>query len=336
MLMFKIARESLDNRKELFINTAIKKKMSESIIEKDFWVCFLLELVFYQCEYARYFSFKGGTSLSKGYHVIERFSEDIDLILDWRALSYQQNEPWIERSNSKQDQFNKEMNRKTETFLKQDLLPVLEEIVGNYVKDTFEFYINDNDLQTIRFIYPQIFKDQSILQEIRLEIGALAAWTPVTEKIITPYVAEEYPHIFEKKNSKIRMVEAKRTFWEKATILHREGNRINGPIPERYSRHYYDLYLLAKSNVKEEAFSDLQLLNKVIEFKMRFYRSNWAKYREATEGKLKLLPQAKHQAELAKDYEKMQNMIFGEKVSFEKILLGLSSVEELVNARFKP
>ncbi|WP_373483824.1 nucleotidyl transferase AbiEii/AbiGii toxin family protein [Acetobacterium sp.] len=332
--MFNIARESLENRKELFVNTAIKKRMSESIIEKDFWVCFLLELIFYHCEYAQYFSFKGGTSLSKGYQVIERFSEDIDLILDWCALSYQQNEPWIERSNSKQDQFNKEMNKNTEVFLKQNLLPVLEEIMGKYVKDSFEFYINDNDLQTIRFIYPQIFKDQSILQEIRLEIGALAAWTPVTEKIITSYVAEEYPHIFAKRNSKIRMVEAKRTFWEKATILHREGNRTNGSIPERYSRHYYDLYLLSKADVKDEALNDLRLLNKVVEFKMRFYRSNWAKYEEATNGKLKLLPQENHLFELEKDYEKMQNMIFGEKVAFKKIMTGLTELEQLINTRF--
>lgn len=332
--MFQIARESVENRKELFVNTAILKKMNESIIEKDFWVCFLLELIFHHCDYARFFSFKGGTSLSKGYGVIQRFSEDIDLILDWRALSYERNEPWLERSNSKQEQFNKGMNRKTEFFLRKDLLPVLEEMVGKYVKETFEFYIDDNDLQTIRFIYPQIFEDHSILQEIRLEIGALAAWTPVTEKMITPYVAEEYPQIFEKKNTKIRMVEAKRTFWEKATILHREGNRTNGSIPERYSRHYYDLYLLSKSNIKEEALSDPQLLKKVVEFKMRFYRSAWAKYEEAANGKLKLLPQEQHRVELEKDYQKMQNMIFGEKISFEEVLTGLTELEEQINAGF--
>src|SRR5664280_2065806 len=98
--MYQIANESIENRQALFRNTAVKMGIREAIIEKDFWVCFLLELLFHQSPYADHLSLKGGTSLSKGYNVINRFSEDIDLILDWRLLGYSQDKPWKPRSNT--------------------------------------------------------------------------------------------------------------------------------------------------------------------------------------------------------------------------------------------
>jgi len=114
--MYKVARESKKNREVLFTNTAEKKGMHPAIIEKDFWVCFLLELLFHQSEYAKYLSLKGGTSLSKGYQVIQRFSEDIDIIMDWTLLGYTKDEPWLERSNTKQDQFRRRWVLKRNNF----------------------------------------------------------------------------------------------------------------------------------------------------------------------------------------------------------------------------
>lgn len=107
--MRNIALLSKVDREVLFSRTAEKMKMHPSIVEKDFWVCFMLDHLFHDCLYKDAFVFKGGTSLSKSYHVIERFSEDIDLILDWRKLIDNTN-PWDERSKTKQDQYNKEIN----------------------------------------------------------------------------------------------------------------------------------------------------------------------------------------------------------------------------------
>ena len=84
--MRNIARLSDNDRRELFRNTADKMGLNDAIVEKDFWVCFMLDHLFHDCQYKKAFVFKGGTSLSKSYHVIERFSEDIDLILDWRKI----------------------------------------------------------------------------------------------------------------------------------------------------------------------------------------------------------------------------------------------------------
>ena len=102
--------------------------------------------------------------------------------------------------------------------------------------------IDEDDPQTLRFFYPQSFSDDSILQEIRLETGALAAWTPTTVARISPYIAEEFPAAFAHPATAVLTVSPERTFWEKATILHKEAFRTNGRFPSRYSRHYYDLY----------------------------------------------------------------------------------------------
>lgn len=112
-----------------------------------------------------------------------------------------------------------------------------------------------------------------------VEIGALAAWTPARPAEIVSYAAEYYPDIFGQKGTDILTVLPERTFWEKATILHHEANRPEHlEMPQRYSRHYYDLYRMAAAPVKRAAFSQPNLLKKVVDFKMKFYPSGWAKY----------------------------------------------------------
>ena len=121
--MKKIAKLSAADRRILFRNTAQKVGMHEAIIEKDFWVCLMLDYLFHDCPWKDTFTFKGGTSLSKCYDLIQRFSEDIDLILDWRVIGYSKEGPWLHRSNTKQDTFNKEANVRAEVFLRETLLP---------------------------------------------------------------------------------------------------------------------------------------------------------------------------------------------------------------------
>lgn len=148
-----------------------------------------------------------------------------------------------------------------------------------------------NDKQTVIFAYPNLFTNPSTLQVIRLEIGALAAWTPAKIASIEPYTAVYYPKIFEQKNTEILTVSPERTFWEKATILHHEANRPEHlDMPQRYSRHYYALYRMAQTPVKDVAFSHIDLLKTVVDFKMKFYPRAWAKYPEAIPGTLKLIP----------------------------------------------
>lgn len=330
--MRKIALLPVKDREALFRNTASKIGVSEAVVEKDFWVCWMLDYLFHRSQWKVRLAFKGGTSLSKSYGLIERFSEDIDLILDWRVLGYGKNEPWLERSNTKQDLFNKEVNERSEIFLQENFLPAFSEDLSCELCQPIECYIEAYDPQTVKFKYPNSFSDNALLQEIRLEIGALAAWTPAEPTEITPYAAQMYGHLFEQLSTKTRTVSPERTFWEKATILHREAYRpIDRDFPSRYSRHYYDLYRMAETPIKDKAFADKALLEKVVRFKEKFYRCPWAHYELAEFGTMRLMPPEHNLNNLHDDYRHMQNMLFGIKPAFVEILAGIKELEEQIN-----
>ena len=204
----------------------------------------------------------------------------------------------------------------------------LSDIMG----EEAQLYIDEVDPQTICFSYPHIFQTESILQVIRLEIGALAAWTPAKKVSIKPYAAECYPIAFEQKEIIVLNATAARTFWEKVTILHHEANRPeNLLMPERYSRHYYDLYCIAHSENKKPAFEDIDLLRRVVEFKMKFYPRKWAQYEKAVPGTMKLVPPDYRLDALRKDYENMSEMMFGEYPSFDELMTYISELQTEIN-----
>lgn len=330
--MQKIAKLAISDRQELFRNTAQKMHVRDAIIEKDFWVCYTLDYLFHRSPWQNNFTFKGGTSLSKAYNLIERFSEDIDLILDWQLLGYEKNEPWLERNKTQQDKFNKEANKKAEEFLLNEFCPKIKEAFSSEINGNIEITVDELDKQTIIFSYPVIFSNDSILEQIRLEIGALAAWTPSEEIKIKPYASHYYPFVFSSPATTVLTVKPERTFWEKITILHQEANRSESKqMKPRYFRHYYDIYRMLSTSVKESAFNNLDLLNKVVEFKKKFYPVNWAKYDEAAPGTLKLFPPDYRLAELRKDYIAMKDMFYGEIPNFDDVMESIRLLEAEIN-----
>ena len=319
-------------REILFRNTAEKTGLTEAIIEKDFWVCWTLDYLFHDSRWKEHLAFKGGTSLSKCYDLIHRFSEDIDLILDWRLVGCEKDEPWAERSKNQQDKYNKAVDARTVAFLAESFAPQLEVDFRSRLRDDFEISIDPDDPQTVCFTYPRLFSEGAILSMIRLEIGALAAWTPTQEAVITPFAAEQYPQIFQQPSTSLRTVSAERTFWEKVTILHKEAFRTNGKVPPRYSRHYYDLWCMAQSPVKAAAYADFELLRQVVAFKDRFYPAGSAHYDLAKPGTMRLMPPEDCLAALREDYDHMKNMIFGEKPEFDVILSTVQKMENEINS----
>lgn len=303
-------------RSDAIVVAAQQLGMEPAIVEKDFWVCWTLDYLFGESSFKDSFAFKGGTSLSKGFGFIERFSEDIDLIFDWRLLGYGLDEPWEKRSNTKQDAFVAKINDDAARFLRGTLMPEMQDYIEGQQIGGGSLAIDQKDPQTLRFFYPQSFSDNSILQEIRLETGALAAWTPTTTARITPYIADEFPDAFKQASTAVRAVSPERTFWEKATILHKEAFRTNGRFPSRYSRHYYDLYKLAQSDVKRRALGDRGLLKSVVDFKTTFWRSNAARYDLCAPGTLRLMPPQDAIPLIEHDYASMRNMIFGDAPDF--------------------
>lgn len=330
--MKNVAKFTNADRQELFQATSIKMGMRPEVIEKDFWVCFMLDHLFHDCEYKDAFVFKGGTSLSKAYHVIERFSEDIDLILDWRKVIDGKSDPWDERSKTKQDIYNKQINAEAALFYKNMLVPKLnEELVvklgqGNWVETDSE------DEMVINFVYPQIFTTDYIIPHVRLEIGPLAEWLPSHITTITPFAAEQYERLFEQKSTDVLTIDAERTFWEKITILHKIAHFPEGKIlPHRYARHLYDVYCLGNSEIKQSAFERRELLEKDVAFKQKFYYTKSAHYETATLKTVCLIPSEEVMSQLRADYNAMSNMFYGEAPDFDMLLEYLRKLEKEIH-----
>jgi len=323
-----VARLSSTERRELFAETATRKGMTTAIVEKDFWVCWTLGRLFAHPDLSRLLMFKGGTSLSKVFNLIERFSEDIDLILDWRVV-VGEDDPLAERSNNKQEKLNKAIEAKAMNYIGSEMLAM----ISGAIDPICRCELAADDLHALNVIYPAAFSDAYLRPEVRLEIGPLAAWMPCDNFRIQSYAAEVFPQLFKQADCTVQAIRAERTFWEKATILHHEANRPeDNPQPSRYSRHYYDLAIMAASSVKDKALADLGLLANVVAFKQRFYSRGWARYDQAKPGTFRLMPSGHVLATVQKDYAQMRNMIYGRYPAFDEIMAELQHLEDEINA----
>ena len=325
--MESVAHLSSVQRRELFAEAAARKGMSPAIVEKDFWVCWILGRLFAHPDLSRKLMFKGGTSLSKVFNLIERFSEDIDLILDWRVVMGE-DDPLAVRSATKQEALNKTLDAKAVTYIGGDLLAMIAEAIAPVCRCE----LAADDLHALNVSYPAAFSDAYLRPEVRLEIGPLAAWMPYAKFRIHSYAAEVFPQLFKQADCAVRAIRAESTFWEKATILHHEANRPESSTqPLRYSRHYYDLAMMARSPVKNAALADLALLADVVTFKQRFYPRGWAKYDQAKPGTFRLIPSGHVLATVEKDYAQMRNMIFGRYPAFDEMMAVLRDLEDEIN-----
>ena len=330
--MDNIAAGSASDRRDLFQESASRLGMNPAVVEKDFWVCWILKLLFAEPTLKNQMVFKGGTSLSKVFGLIDRFSEDIDLVLDWRLLGYDQagaNDPFhATSSKSKQSRYNLEMNAKAVAYIRETLLSQLNSLFAPISGVVAR--IDEVDPHTVNVFYPAAFAAEYIRPAVRLEIGPLASWVPSSSHSIKAYAAQAFPEAFSNPVFEVIAIDAERTFWEKATILHQEAHR-PGTIPARYSRHYYDLYKLSESPIRSSALSNLALLKAVVEFKERFYYSSWARYDLAAPGSFRLSPPDSQLPALERDYRAMRDMFFREPPSFEAILAGLTALELEIN-----
>ncbi len=332
--MDKLARLPAQDRRDIFSEAAAQLGIRPTIIEKDFWVCVVLKLLFVKSRFGQSLVFKGGTSLSKAHGLIKRFSEDIDLVLDWKLIGFGKGlkDPMQNfDSKSKQDQFNKKINRQAADFIANTLCPELDDLLRSEGIG-LSAMVDPTDPHVINIQYAAAFSEAYIRPEVRLEIGPLASWVPSATHTIRPYAYDALPHVFEDSACEVVAIAPERTFWEKATILHQETHR-RTQIPQRYSRHYYDLYKLAVSPVRAVALAQPGLLQDVVTFKQRFYPSAWARYDLAVPGTFKLLPTTQAQIkDLERDYQEMQVMLFGETPDFGAVLDELRKLEADINS----
>ena len=313
-------------RKELFSLTATKMGIQPAAAEKDFWIVWTLQQLFKVPDIAKHLCFKGGTSLSKAYSLIERFSEDIDLILDWRNLSEQ--DPQADRSKTQQSKLNTSINEAAQRYIRETLLPQVQQTLSPECHVT----LDENDPHTLNIRYPAEFAAGYLRPVVRLEIGPLAAMLPRESRVIQSYAAGYFPQAFTEPTVSVPTILAERTFWEKLTILHAEAHRPSDKtLPPRYARHYYDVYRMANAPCATQALSDLTLLQEVVSFKQKFYPMSWANYQTATPQSLKLLPAKAHTKALKDDYLAMKEMIFGDMPSFEEVITALEDLQTRIH-----
>ena len=335
--MNKIAQWPASRRTEVFEETAARKNLPAAVVEKDFWVCWMLQQIFSLQSFRDRLLFKGGTSLSKVFHAIGRFSEDIDLAVDYAALGFvgekDPRQPGISRS--KRERILSAMLEECQRFIASEFLTELsrqcEGVLGS--PGPWELRVREDDPHIVLFRYPEGSRQPvSYVQPVViLEMGTHAEFVPRGTFPIQPFIVEEFPTLGT--GCDVTALLAKRTFWEKITILHAEHHRpLDRPTPRRYSRHYYDVAVLSRSAVKDDALSDLELLPRVVRHKQEFYPATWASYETATLSGLKLYPREERIDALKKDYGEMGVMIFGTPPSFEEIVSGIKELERELNA----
>jgi len=198
--------------------------------------------------------------------------------------------------------------------------------------------IDDHDPNIVFFHYPAAVPTRLayIAPQVVLEIGTHAEFIPRDEFRIRSFAAEEFPNLFAEPEVQVTALLAKRTFWEKVTILHAQYHRKPAtPVPARHSRLYYDVAMLAETPIKDEALADLELLRDVVRHKQTFYPAASARYHLAVPRTLKLTPAADRVAALKQDYREMAMMIFGDPPRFDGVMDKLTALEAEINAMLK-
>lgn len=163
--------------------------------------------------------------------------------------------------------------------------------------------------QGVEVHYPALFAGGYVHESVLLEIGPLASWIPFARHRIRAEVGRHYPKLVGDLEVPVRVTTAERSLWEKVTIAHQIACS-GRSVPPRFSRHYYDIVMLARSGVAESAFGNIDLLRDVARFKARFYPSRSARYDLACPGTLRIIPNADQQRQLKADYRDMNAMFF--------------------------
>lgn len=328
-----------DDRLQYFNFVATEMNIPVHMIEKDYWVVWTLQRLFSVSELKDHLTFKGGTSLSKVYGLIKRFSEDIDLSIEKSFFGFTNDKSPDQASSRKQRNIILEkLSEKCSQYVQGDLLPKLKKAFSKQLglSDLWNITVDQMDSagQTLLFEYPLVSTDKAsyIYPSIKIELGARSEHWPVSHRTIQSYAKETLKEKVDEPTVTVKVLNIERTFWEKATILHQYAHMpTDKQLPLRLSRHYYDFYCLLNSSEKSLALKNTDLLEKVAHHKDMYFPSAWAKYDQAKKGTLKLMPVAHTLSELKKDYRLMSEMFFEEPPSWEVITKAIGLCEKEFN-----
>lgn len=336
-------RLSADRQRRVYDEAQSRINLPAASLEKDFWVCWTLRELFSLQGWQGHLAFKGGTSLSKGWRLIERFSEDIDVVIGRDFLGFGGLEdPGMGMSRKKRTAILERLKEACRKHIHDRLKPALEQRFLQVLPSGLDWSLTvanvdeDPEGQTLLFRYPTVHAIASsyIRPMVKIELGARSDTEPSERPKIQAYVAEIIPDMFSSAPISIHTVSPRRTFWEKAMLLHEENSRPSGKPPKyRLSRHYYDLWCLIRKGIAAEALADTTLFRQVLIHRNVFFRQSWVEYEALLPAGLRLTPPADGLAAWYHDYESMKRgMFFAEPPSFDDILAGVREFE-LVLAR---
>lgn len=337
--MDSVVNMSSEERRLACIQAEDRLGLQAASIEKDFWVCWTLRELADIPEIGAHLTFKGGTSLSKVWKLIDRFSEDIDLVVDRDTLGFG-GDASPERTPSKA-QRKKRLDGLVDAcraWVHERLQPALAERVSARISGRHSVKPDPDaeDGQCLLFEYPGAFRNVEagyLRPVVKIELGARSDDWPSDSRSFMPYLAEALPDIVPDAKVSFKTLAAERTFWEKAMLLHEETFRpADKPRTIRMTRHYYDLWCLISRGVAEKAAAEDELFRRVAEHRQAFFRWSWVDYDTLRRGSLRLLPAEGHLASWRQDYEAMTGaMFFGEVPSFDEILAVVGDFQHRFN-----
>ncbi len=324
----------VNDRREILQTAATQLGQQATVLEKDVWVCWALQTLF-SMPNAHPMAFKGGTSLSKVYRAISRFSEDVDVTLDYRAFDDDFN-PFAEDAS-------KNAIKKYSERLKGYVLQYANDVVAPFIDvqlktfprpDAYEIEVSE-DGEKIWIQYPSAVEDGDdyLKSSILIELGGRNVIDPNERHTVAPDIAELVSGL-DLPTGEVVVLSPERTFWEKATLIHVECNREEFKSDaHRLSRHWYDLRMLAVHASGKAAINNRELFEDVVRHKQVFFNAAYANYDACLANELRLIPGDDAIAGLRNDYEKMlqAGMMYGESPSFDDIMTDIREIERHIN-----
>jgi hypothetical protein len=336
-------------RRDLFVATATQLGTTAQNIEKDFWVCWTLDALFngLQAGGPRLL-FKGGTSLSKAYGLIARFSEDIDVTVFRDDIGEAASVNELETLSGKKRAARLEaIKTACQTYIQGPLLVELGGLAAAVSQragdaNTLRVTVDeeDPDGQSLLVWYPSVMQegaDAYVRPAVKIESGAKSALDPHHAVIVKPYVADQLPLAVDLSIPGVTTIDPERTFWDKVVILHglrrwyeRRGELRGGG--QRVSRHYYDIYRLLHTDMGERAIGEDEIATDCVRHARMFFNRADFDLATAIRGTFALAPHDGMVDELHRDYSAMATMIFGPVPAFDDVMAAIGELEERVNA----
>ena len=337
MLEAKYQTLSIDDQRDALSVAEFSSDQRAHLLEKDVWVVATLSALF-NSPFSPQLTFKGGTSLSKVWGAIHRFSEDIDITYDIRALEpalvANAGEDVLPTTRSQVKRWSRAIRKDLEKWIKDEALPVVE---AELSRAGFRARVHAES-EKLYVGYESLFRGSGFLRpEVMVEFGARSTGEPHVIRTVECDAAAHLPGIIFPQTH-VKVMRAERTFWEKATAIHvfcRQERRRG----DRLSRHWYDLVRLDEAGIAERALSDYQLALSVARHKTMFFSAKdvsgkFIDYQDAVSGDLQLVPSGNAYEMLATDYVKMatDGMLLGKSEPFSVLMERCRLLEEKANS----